>query len=126
MDEEVLVPFFLFATLALVFWGGFKFSASKRLAALETVRAVVEKTGEATPELIEAIGADVTRKNQDLRKGLMLVAIALAIVGMAVLLPREAADEISGALLGLALFPGLVGLVYVAFHYTNEKSEPET
>lgn len=115
MDEAIFVPFFLFASIALVFWAGFKFSAAKRTAALETMRTVVEKTGEASPELMEAIGNEVIRKNEDLRKGMLLLAITGAIVGMGVLVPRE----VSEFTLGLALFPGLIGLVYVAFHFMN-------
>ena len=77
MDEAVLVPLFLFSTMAIIFWGGFKFSAQKREAALNTVRAVVEKTGEVSPELIDAIGSAVPRKNADLRKGMILIAIGI-------------------------------------------------
>jgi hypothetical protein len=116
MDEDILVPFIVFASIASVFWAGFRYSASKRKAALDTVRAVVEKTGEASPELIQAIGADVIRKNEDLRKGMLLLAIGVAIIGAGALV----SGELSGAVLGTALFPGLIGAVYVVFHFMNE------
>lgn len=115
MDEGIFVPFFLFASIALVFWAGFKFSAAKRTAALETMRAVVEKTGDASPALMQAIGSQPMHKNEDLRKGMLLLAITGAIVGMGVLVPRE----VSEFTLGIALFPGLIGLVYVAFHFMD-------
>ena len=121
MDEAVLVPLFVFSTMAIIFWGAFKFSAQKREAALNTVRAVVEKTGEVSPELIDAIGSAKPRKNADLRKGLILIAIASAFAGFGFLLPGGAQEHASGPMLGIALFPGLVGLVYVAFHYLGDE-----
>jgi hypothetical protein len=87
----------------------------RRNAELETVRSIVEKTGEASPELIQAIGKPRRIKNADLRKGLVLIAIAAAFAGLGLLIP--AGEEASGAMLGVALFPGLVGLVYVLFHF---------
>ena len=117
MNEGILVPLFLFATMAITFWGGFKFSAQKREAALNTVRAVVEKTGEVSPELMNAIGSAAPRKNADLRKGLILIAVAAAFAGLGYVLPGDAQEHASGPMLGIALFPGLVGLVYVAFHF---------
>ena len=116
MDEDILVPIALFISMAIIFWSAFKFSALKREAALNTVRAVVEKTGEVSPELIDAIGSAKPRKNADLRKGLILVAIAAAFAGLGIALPGEAQEHASGPMLGIALFPGLVGLVYVVFH----------
>jgi len=114
MGVEVLVPMTVFGSMVLVFWIIFKYNAQKRAAALDTVRAVVEKTGEVTPELIDAIGSAKPRKNADLRKGLILIAVAVAFAGLGYMVGEE---EAMGPMMGVALFPGLVGLVYIAFHF---------
>ncbi len=114
MGEEVLVPITVFAAMVLIFWIIFSAGARKRAAELETVRAVVEKTGELTPELTQAIGRPRQVKNADLRKGLILIAIAIAFTSLGQLVPS---DDAGGPMLGVALFPGLVGLVYILFHF---------
>jgi len=115
MGEDVLVPIAVFGSMVLVFWIIFSMGAKKRAAELETVRSIVDKTGEVTPELIQAIGRPRRVKNADLRKGLILIAVAAAFAALGQLIP--AGDEASGPMLGVALFPGLVGLVYVLFHF---------
>jgi len=115
MGVEVLVPGFVFGSVALIFWIIFSTGVKRRNAELETVRSIVEKTGEASPELIEAIGKPRRIKNADLRKGLVLIAIAAAFAGLGQLIP--AGEEAAGPMMGVALFPGLVGLVYVLFHF---------
>lgn len=116
MGVEVLVPMTVFGSVVLIFWIIYSTGVKRRNAELETVRAVVEKTGEASPELIKAIGKPRRMKNADLRKGLVLIAIALAFAGLGTLIP-DAGEEAIGPMLGVALFPGLVGLVYVLFHF---------
>jgi len=115
MGVEVLVPGFVFGSVALIFWIIYSTGVKRRAAELETVRAVIEKTGEASPELIKAIGKPRRLKNADLRKGLVLIAVAVAFAGLGQLVP--AGEDAAGPMLGVALFPGLVGLVYVLFHF---------
>ncbi len=115
MGEEVLVPLAVFGSVVLIFWIIYSTGVKRRNAELETVRTIVDKTGEASPDLIKAIGKPRRLKNADLRKGLVLIAIALAFAGLGQLIP--AGDDAAGPMLGVALFPGLVGLVYVLFHF---------
>ncbi len=114
MGPEVAAPLTVFTAVVLVFWVVFAYGAKRRAAELETVRAVVEKTGEASPELIKAIGRPPQHKYADLRKGLVLIAIAVAFWGLGVLIDQP---EAVGPMTGVALFPGLVGLVYVLFQF---------
>ncbi len=122
MGPEILVPAIVFGSMALIFWFAFNSNARKREAALETVRAIVEKTGEVTPELVDAIGSAKPRKNADLRKGLILIAVAVAFAGLSTMVP--AGDDGAQAMMGVALFPGLVGIVFVLFHFLggNDKA----
>lgn len=115
MGEEVLVPMTIFGSVVLIFWIIYSNGVKRRNAELETVRSIVDKTGEASPELIKAIGKPRRMKNADLRKGLVLIAIALAFAGLGQLIP--AGEDAAGPMMGVALFPGLVGFVYVLFHF---------
>ena len=120
MGEDVLVPMVVFGSMALIFWIIFSQNTKKRAAELETVRAVVDKTGELTPDLVQAIGRPRRIKNADLRKGLILLAIAGAFVGLGYAIPEDEAPRI---LMAIALFPGLVGVVYVLFHFMGGKDD---
>jgi hypothetical protein len=115
MGEEVLVPITVFGSVVLIFWIIWSNGVKRRNAELETVRSIVDKTGEASPELIKAIGKPRRMKNADLRKGLVLIAIAVAFASLGQLIPTD--EGAAGPMLGVALFPGLVGLVYVLFHF---------
>jgi len=116
MDEAIWVPTVVFGSVVLIFWIIYAAGAKRRAAELETVRAVVEKTGEASPDLIKAIGKPRRLKNADLRRGLILIAIAVAFASLGALIPDDGGDAV-GPMMGVALFPGLVGLVYVFFHF---------
>jgi hypothetical protein len=124
MGVEVLVPGIVFGSVVLIFWIIYSTNAKRRAVELETVRSIVDKTGEASPELVKAIGKPQRVKNADLRKGLVLIAIALAFAGLGVLIP-DAGEEAIGPMLGVALFPGLVGLVYVLFHFMGGDREDD-
>jgi len=121
MGVEVLVPAIVFGSMVLVFWIIFANGAKKRAAELETVRTVVDKTGELTPDLVAAIGRPQRYKNADLRKGLILIAIAIAFAALGQMVPAD--EHAAGPMLGVALFPGLVGLVYVLFHFMGGNDE---
>ena len=123
MGVEVLVPGIVFGSVVLIFWVIYSSGAKRRAIELETVRAIVDKTGEASPELISAIGKPQRIKNADLRKGLVLIAIAVAFAGLGQLIP--AGEEAAGPMLGVALFPGLVGLVYVVFHFMGSDRQDD-
>lgn len=114
MTEDVLIPLVVFGSIALISYFAFHFSYKKRMVVYEAIRIAIEKTGNADPQLIEAIIRDNVGRNADLRKGIVLVAVALAFVSLGYAIPEE---EALGPMLGVASFPGLVGLAYVAFHF---------
>lgn len=90
------------------------FGSRNRAAVLETVRAAAQSGQQLTPETIRALG--MPRKNQgnDFRWGIILLAIAIAfaILGWSI----DAANDEPEAfriMLGVASFPGLVGLALI-------------
>lgn len=113
MEVAIIVPLIVFASIVLVFGIPFYFRHRNRRVIYEAIKTSVEKTGEADPKLIAAITADSIGPNADLRRGILLicVAIALAAIGFA-------AGDIEGvSFAAIALLPGLIGVAYVIFHF---------
>lgn len=116
MGVEIVVPVALFGMVVAIIWVIYSSAVKRRAVELETVRSIVDKTGEASPDLIKAIGRPRGLKYADLRKGLVLLAVAVAIALFGMFVPDDEGDA-AQVLMGLAMFPGLVGLVYVLFHF---------
>ena len=114
MAEEVLIPLTVFASLAIILVAAFHFSYKKRQAVHDTIRVSIEKTGAVDGHLVESILRDNVGANADLRKGIILISVGVAfvILGYAVGEP-----DAMGPMMGVASFPGLIGLSYVAFHF---------
>jgi len=109
-DEGLWVPIVMFVSLTVVFSFWFFFRFKSRLATQETVRLALEKGSDLSPELIKQLGEPEPPKDRDLRRGLIWLAlgIALVILGFAV----DEPDAI-GPMIGSASFPGLIGVAYL-------------
>ena len=114
MSEDILVPLIVFGSIAFIAFAAFHFSYKKRMVVYEAIRVAIEKTGNADPQLIEAIVRENVGRNGDLRKGIVLVAVAIAFAVLGLSIPEK---EAIGPMLGVASFPGLVGLAYISFHF---------
>lgn len=106
------VSFFVCATLIYVTYLYFKHRS--RLVLLQAVETSLDKTGNADPSLVKALAVTKAHPNADLRKGSMFVAIGLGITIFAHFVDEQ---EAIGPLLGIASFPGLVGLTYLGLHF---------
>jgi hypothetical protein len=84
-----------------------------RLAAQETIRGAIERGQVLTPELVAQL-ADLDSKHADLRRGVISIAVALAIVAFAFAVGEE---DAVGPLTGIAALPFLLGLAYVGLHW---------
>lgn len=116
MGVEIAVPLALFCSVALIFIFAFYFGQRKQAEVQQTIRKAVENGSQLTPDLVRSIGAPKMPHNTDLRRGIILIAIAVAIAlfGWSV---SYYDDEGMMAMLGIAAFPGLVGLAYLGFHF---------
>jgi hypothetical protein len=112
--EAVLIPTVVFGSIAVVTIAAFFFSYRKRRIVYDAIKVAIEKTGAVDAALVEAIIRDKVGPNADLRKGIVLIATAAAVVVFALTIGEEDAMR---PLMGLASFPGFVGLSYVAFHF---------
>jgi hypothetical protein len=109
-DEGLWVPIAMFVSLAVIFSLWFYFRYKARLATQKTFRLALEKGNELSPEFIKQLGEPEPSKDKDLRRGLIWLAlgIALLILGVAV----DEPDAI-GPMMGSAAFPGLIGVAYL-------------
>ena len=114
MDVAIVVPFIFFASLVLIIATPFYFKHRNRRVIYEALKTSVEKTGAADPKLVDAITHDQIGPNGDLRRGILLIALAVA-MALGDLVFRSGVSEVS--LLWLSLFPGLIGAAYVGFHF---------
>jgi fructose-specific phosphotransferase system IIC component len=113
MDVAIIVPLIVFASIVLVVATPFYFKHRNRRVIYEAIKTSVEKTGAADPKLIEAITYDQIGPNADLRRGILLLAVAAAIAAGHFL-----GQELwGGSPLWIALFPGLLGAAYLVFHF---------
>ncbi len=114
MNEEVLVPFIIFTALAVIIVSAFYFSYKKRRVVYDAIKVAIEKTGSIDPALVEAIIRDNVGPYADLRKGVILIAVAAAFVILGYNIPD---DEALRPMIGVASFPGLIGVSYILFHF---------
>ena len=119
MDSEYWIPIVMFISIAVVFSLWFYFRYKVRAATQQTFRLALEKGSELTPEFIKQLGEPEPSKDKDLRRGLIWVAlgVAMAILGFAIDDP-----EAIGPIMGSAAFPGLVGIAYlIMWRYGTRK-----
>lgn len=114
MDEGMMIPLGLFAAIAASFIAAAFFSYKKRRVVYDAIKVAIEKNGQVDAALVEAIIRDKIGPYADLRKGIILIAVAGAFIVLGFSIDEEEAIR---PLVGLASFPGLVGLAYVAFHF---------
>lgn len=112
--EEVLVPLIVFSTVvllvALILW----YQLSKKKAFL---RFVSEHDG-ISVDAIRALGQQFFSPSNDLRRGVFLLGIALAVWGfsLAVDFPQRGNLDLNHALFGIGLFPLFAGLAHLLLY----------
>jgi hypothetical protein len=121
---EAAVPIFttliVFGFLAAVILVPRALRSMERLELMKSARQAMERGVALPPELIEAIKPEQQPPSaeRDLRRGAVLIAVALALVVFSMVLSLPDFDVV-GPLLGFAAFPGLIGLVYLAFWFAG-------
>lgn len=110
MDEEIFIPITMFLSLTAVFIVWFYLKFKTKLAAQKTIRLALEKGQELSPEFIKQLGEPEPPKDRDLRRGMIWLAIgiALAILGVAI-----GDQDAIGPMIGSAAFPALIGIAYL-------------
>lgn len=118
---EDFVPIAPFLMVVLIVAIVYFFSSRNRREVLETVREAMRNGQTLDPETIKALGMPEKKSgNGDLKAGLILIAVALALIVLGWVI-GSTADMPSGApdplfmMAGMAAFPGFIGVVLTGF-----------
>jgi Domain of unknown function (DUF6249) len=109
----LFIPIAALIAIAFVLGIRLRYQHLDRLAAQETIRSAIDHGQALTPELVVHL-TDVGVRNADLRRGVISIAIALALVAFARAIGEE---DAVGPLTGIAAFPLLLGLAYFLLHW---------
>lgn len=128
MGPDILVPLGLFSMVVAIVWLSMHFTSKNRRGVLETVREAAKNGQQLTPETIRALGMPKKTGSGDLKAGGIMLAIALGFLvlgwGIGAAEPGEA-DEIFPIMVGVASFPGFIGLVLIGFGWMNREKKAD-
>lgn len=118
---EIVVPLAFFAMIAALVIMPRYFRSIERQKLQETLRTAIEKGQSLPPEVVEALTSDAAVKRppspeRDLRKGVMLLCVAAAMVVLAYLIGLNEPDAFY-PIVGAAAFPAFIGLALVAMSF---------
>lgn len=117
MEDDIvakLIPIIVITVLAAIPISIQYFNYLKRKAALETVRLMVERAETIDERVLTAIAAGPPRRYADLRRGLLLIGVALSGALVCFAVGAMEARRIGFAILSLPFF---LGLIHLGFHF---------
>ncbi|MCC5995707.1 MAG: hypothetical protein JJU18_04980 [Oceanicaulis sp.] len=129
---EELIPLAPFIMTVLIVLTVFYFSSRNRREVLETVREAIRNGQTLDPDTIKALGMPQKKAgNGDLKWGLILIAVALALIVMGWMISATApigANEPDPMIMmtGIAAFPGFIGLVLTGFGVARVRAQNRT
>jgi hypothetical protein len=108
--ESILIPLGFFAAIPTTVWAVTAYRFKRQKESVKLLTAMTDKGQEVTPEIIKTLGIQQRPKHSDLRTGLVLLAI-----GLALLLSGGAIPDKDGqaAFAAFSTFPILIGLVFI-------------
>lgn len=128
MDD--LIPFagivMIVAIVLGPIWIGTRAKSEERARMHETLRRAFDKGQPLPPDLIDALHQEKPRASpeRDFRTGVILMAVALAFLALGgALYGAGQDDEIMWVMTGVAAFPGLIGLAFLAF-WLGKRGQP--
>ena len=117
------MPYIVVLIVAALLFIGLRLWLSQRRQeeAQKTVRDAIQRGVQLTPELIHELGVRPPRS--DLYKGMIYLSVAISTALFGVFDGLEEGDESSVlTFLAVALFPALVGLVLIVFHFADRRN----
>lgn len=119
---EILIPISLFAMIAAIVIVPRYLKSLERQKLQDTLRASIEKGAALPPEVIEALTSDVKKPSpyRDLRAGIVWLGIAVGFAAMGFAVSFEEPDALY-PMLGVAAFPGFIGLALIALYFVTDK-----
>jgi Na+/proline symporter len=102
--------------LGVFFW--FRFRARREMQ--DTIRVALDKGQELSPEIIDRLGHPRAPKKQDIRLGVIWIAVAVGIALLGIAIPEE---EATRPLLGFAGFPFVIGVAYLILNKVAKRDD---
>jgi len=118
---EILIPITLFIMIAAIVIAPRWFKSQERQKLQETLRASIEKGAPIPPEVIEAMTSNVKAPPspyRDLRAGIVWLGVAVGFTALGFAVSFEEPDALY-PLLGIAAFPGFIGLALIALSFVT-------
>jgi hypothetical protein len=119
------VILFLGSIPAIIIAGRY-FKSRERLKMQEIIRLAIERGQPLPPEVIDAISRDATPRpspRRDLRVGIVWIAVAAGMIVFAYALGYGPAPDAFWPLVGLAAFPGFIGVALVIMALLNRHTD---
>ena len=110
MEPDFWIPIVLFVVTGLILYAFFFYRYKTRHDLQNTVRTAIDKGQELTPEVLERLGRPRPLPEADLRRGVVLVALGVAIAVFGLALNEQDAVR---PMLAIAAFPAIVGVAYL-------------
>ncbi|WP_196140696.1 DUF6249 domain-containing protein [Aliikangiella sp. G2MR2-5] len=122
--EEILIPISVFISITLLFVALLIYQYKTKRMFLKTVENAISQEQPITPEVIKEVARHFYSSSKDLRKGIMLIVVTLAILIFSWLVdfPQNGAVDLNDMINGIAAFPGLFGLAYLLLHQLDKKT----
>jgi hypothetical protein len=125
MSLEPLIPIFFFAMIAALVVVPRYFRSREREALQATLRTAIEKGQPLPAEVIDAISRDAPTAPsaaRDLRAGIIWIGVAVGLACFAYAMGYmndEGAAQAFYPILGMAAFPGFIGLAFLIMAAIN-------
>jgi len=121
--EDILIPIGLFGMVLGIVIAVNMFTYKRSRDLQETVREAVRAGKDLSPELIRSLGVKPKSEGQDIKGGLVLIAIALGLIVLgwgiqSSLNPAVVDSDMPSMIImmtGVAAIPGFIGVVLVLF-----------
>ena len=119
--EAVLIPLGFFAMITAIVIVPRYLKSLERQRLQDTLRASIEKGAELPPEVVQALTSDAKpppSPYRDLRAGIIWLGVAVGFAALGFAVSFEEPDALY-PLLGVAAFPGFIGLALVALSFIS-------
>ncbi len=120
---EILVPFISFSALIALLGLLLLYKYKKKQLFLQMVERSLHQQSPLSPQTIREVASQFFSANRDLRKGIFLLVLALAILAFSYLadFPQRGNLDLNDALNGIAMLPGLLGLAFLLLAWLDRR-----
>ena len=115
---DAVVPFIVFTSLVVSLALVLRYKYRNKTELLRAIGTIAKDTQALTPDVIKELARQHLSNGSDLKKGVILIAVALGIWGFSLWVdfPQRGNIDLNDGLFGLGCFPFLVGLGFLLLH----------